>query len=48
MVLQLMRGKKTTMDPYFIEIAKNYGIFFETEPTEYSHKIVKKIIINIK
>lgn len=48
MIFQLIRGEKTAMDPLNIEEAKKYGIEFETEPTEYTMRKVKKIIITLK
>jgi len=47
MIVQLVRGKKTMMDPDRIKEAKNYGIEFETEPTKFTMKKVNKIIITI-
>ena len=47
MIIQLVRGKKTMMDPDRIKESKNYGIEFETEPTEYTMRKVKKILITI-
>jgi len=47
MILQLIRGEKTMMDPDRIKEAKNYGIEFETEPTKFTMKKVNKIIITI-
>lgn len=48
MIVQLVRGKKTMMDPDRIKEAKNYGIEFETEPREYTMEKVKKIVIKIE
>lgn len=46
-ILQLIRGEKTVMDPINIKEAKKYGIEFETEPGEFTLQKVKKIIINL-
>lgn len=47
MIVQLIRGKKTMMDPDRIKEARDYGIEFETEPTDYIMRKVKKITITI-
>lgn len=47
MILQLIRREKTMMDPDRIKEAREYGIEFETEPTEYTMRKVKKVIITI-
>jgi hypothetical protein len=48
MIIQLVRGKKTMMDPDRIKEAKKYGIEFETEPGKYTMETVKKIIITLE
>lgn len=37
--------KATTIDPFFKKGLEEFGIFMETEPTEYTHERILKVII---